>query len=144
MSTNSMIGMELEDGTVIAVYCHFDGYLRHNGYLLETFHKSAYRVKFMIEMGDISSLLVDNGTPQHYGNSREVSKFNSRDEYLRSSIDGELCEYTYLFIEGDSLKNDMGNWFVHAHEKGLIDDNCEIHRDDWAPVKAFEKIYMAD
>ncbi len=34
MATRSTIALEFADGTVEQVYCHWDGYLDHNGALL--------------------------------------------------------------------------------------------------------------
>ena len=34
MATRSTIALEFADGTVEQVYCHWDGYLAHNGLML--------------------------------------------------------------------------------------------------------------
>jgi hypothetical protein len=56
MATRSRIAMEQEDGSVLSIYCHNDGYVEHNGYILQTHYQDPEKVKELIELGDISSL----------------------------------------------------------------------------------------
>lgn len=54
MGTRSRIGVM--HGTVCkSVYCHWDGYLEHNGVILQEHYDSA-RANHLVSMGDISSL----------------------------------------------------------------------------------------
>jgi hypothetical protein len=47
--------------TVRAVYCHWDGYLEHNGALLQKHYSASPKVNNLIALGDISSLKAEIG-----------------------------------------------------------------------------------
>jgi hypothetical protein len=56
MGTRSRIGYELQDHTVVSVYCHWDGYPEHNGKILVNHYQNREDVKELIDGGAISSL----------------------------------------------------------------------------------------
>ena len=56
MSTRSNIAILNNDGTVTAIYCHWDGYLEYNGRILAEYYPEIERVKRLISGGDLSSL----------------------------------------------------------------------------------------
>ena len=56
MATRSTIALEFADGTVEQVYCHWDGYLAHNGKILQEYYSNPFILRDLIDMGDISSL----------------------------------------------------------------------------------------
>jgi hypothetical protein len=56
MSTRSIIGKVNEDGTISAVYCHFDGYLQGVGTTLAEHYQDAAKVDALIALGDLSRL----------------------------------------------------------------------------------------
>jgi hypothetical protein len=47
--------------TVRAVYCHWDGYLKHNGAILQKHYSQSPKVNNLIALGDISSLKAEIG-----------------------------------------------------------------------------------
>jgi hypothetical protein len=47
--------------TVRAVYCHWDGYLEHNGAILHKHYAASPKVNNLIALGDISSLRPEIG-----------------------------------------------------------------------------------
>lgn len=63
MSTRSHIGLLLEDGRIESIYCHNDGYLSHNGHILDSFyndikidfrkfcHRKLKKIKFKLISG---------------------------------------------------------------------------------------------
>jgi|TARA_B110000908_G_scaffold13704_1_gene15825 hypothetical protein len=55
MGTRSTIAMKTEEG-IRGVYCHWDGYIDHNGTLLTNFYKDEASAKKLIDLGDLSSL----------------------------------------------------------------------------------------
>ena len=69
MGTRSTIALEFADGTVQQVYCHWDGYLAHNGVILQEHYSDPFKLRDLIDMGDVSSL----GTV--IGSKRPFSKF---------------------------------------------------------------------
>jgi len=56
MGTRSTIAIENLSGTFEAIYCHFDGYLEHNGKILSDHYTDTAKVRALIALGDISSL----------------------------------------------------------------------------------------
>ena len=62
MATRSTIAIEYADGTVGQVYCHWDGYLEHNGKILQENYSNPFILRDLIDMGDISSLGTIIGT----------------------------------------------------------------------------------
>lgn len=56
MATRSTIAIEYADGTVGQVYCHWDGYLEHNGKILQEHYSNPFILRDLIDMGDVSSL----------------------------------------------------------------------------------------
>ena len=62
MGTRSMIAIQNPyNKTVRAVYCHWDGYLEHNGALLQKHYAASPKVNNLIALGDISSLRAEIG-----------------------------------------------------------------------------------
>jgi len=61
MATRSTIALEFADGTVQQVYCHWDGYLDNNGKLLQAHYMDPFKVRDLIDLGDISSLRPEIG-----------------------------------------------------------------------------------
>jgi hypothetical protein len=62
MATRSTIALEYADGTIGQVYCHWDGYLEHNGAMLLEYYSNPFILRDLIDLGDISSLRPTVGT----------------------------------------------------------------------------------
>ena len=62
MGTRSTIALEYADGTVEQVYCRWDGYLAHNGQMLQEHYSNPFILRDLIDLGDISSLRPTVGT----------------------------------------------------------------------------------
>ena len=54
MSTNSRIGV-MHGNKVKSIYCHWDGYLEHNGAILQEYYNSA-KANNLVALGDMSTL----------------------------------------------------------------------------------------
>ena len=120
MATRSTIAIELTDGTVQQVYCHWDGYLDHNGRLLINHYNSPELAAALITVGDISSLSeqvgevhdfderFDDTDPRskwtnYYSRDRgeantQPKKFLNFDEYVR---DHQYEEFEYIMRKGE-------------------------------------------
>jgi hypothetical protein len=72
MGTRSRIGV-MHGDVCKSVYCHWDGYLDHNGRILQEFYDSA-RANQLVAMGDVSSLGVK------IGDAHPFSKFEISNE----------------------------------------------------------------
>jgi len=81
MGTRSTIALEFADGTVQQVYCHWDGYLDHNGRILQEHYSDPFKLRDLIDQGDLSSLRKD------IGQKHAFSKFD-----LDSMIEQRLHE----------------------------------------------------
>ena len=105
MSTRSRIGIENENGSVSSIYCHWDGYIEHNGRILKSSYLDRDKVQQLMELGDISAL--DNDLDLVIAYHRDLGK-----EYYpaieHSSIDvfSRLFGYEYGYVlskEGEWL-----------------------------------------
>ena len=86
MSTRSTIGIESEDKTIKAIYCHCDGYPNGVGKILMNHYTTKIKVLQLIELGPISSLRESTQDTQDYytwkNEDKEWNQFKSKDEYL--------------------------------------------------------------
>jgi hypothetical protein len=85
MATRSTIALEFADGTVQQVYCHWDGYLAHNGEILAKHYSDPFKLRDLIDQGDVSSLGTVVGkthsfSPFHVKNSELSDEENARIE----------------------------------------------------------------
>jgi hypothetical protein len=117
MATRSTIAVKQDDGSVKAIYCHYDGYPTGVGVMLTRFYGSAYEANQMIAMGNMSTIgasigdKVDFNTFQDFGkqcvfygrdrkeSDQEARVYGSVAEWVASI--GEACEnYGYIFQDG--------------------------------------------
>jgi hypothetical protein len=137
MATRSTIALEFADGTVQQVYCHWDGYLDHNGAILAEHYSNPFKLRDLIDLGDLSSLRPNIGEKHafsqfelraeevagykaltedmctFYGRDRgetgcEARKFANVADY---EANAQQEEYDYI------LRTD-GAWYVRYYETG--------------------------
>ena len=114
MGTRSTIALEFADGTVEQVYCHWDGYLAHNGKILNDLYMDPFKVKELVALGGFSSLQQTveetKATAYHHWRGEElcINKFKDVAEYF---ADCQQEEYDYILrnIEGKAA------WFVRCY-----------------------------
>lgn len=141
MGTRSGIGIENPNtGAIKAIYCHWDGYLEHNGSILNKHYDSSPKVNNLIALGDLSSLRPEIGEKHafsqfelpkeeveafkaktenwctFYGRDREETgvsykHFNTRKDFV-NGIDGA---YFYLFVYDPDLNS--GKWFYKKYDE---------------------------
>ena len=113
MGTRSTIALEFADGTVEQVYCHWDGYLAHNGRILQSHYMDPFEVKALVSLGGFSSLkqtfgeAADEAYTQH-GEELSINKYKDIIEYMR---DGQQEEYDYILRN----VNGVATWFVRCY-----------------------------
>ena len=91
MGTRSRIAVM--HGTVCkSVYCHWDGYLAHNGRILSEYYDSA-KANELISIGNLSSLAPDIGVKHDFEQKVETCNFYSRD---RGDTDQDFQTFTSL------------------------------------------------
>ena len=127
MATRSTIAIEYADGTVQQVYCHWDGYLDHNGQLLLNHYSDPLVAEELVGLGSISSLRETVGEKHDfderferddpkakwttaYGRDRgeencEPSVFQNFEDYKNNH---QYEEYEYI------LRKD-GFWYVSSY-----------------------------
>jgi hypothetical protein len=102
MGTRSTIALEFADGTVQQVYCHWDGYLDHNGKILAEHYSDPFVLRDLIDMGDMSSL----GT--QIGQAHPFSQFVSDTEEFKAL---PKAEQERIKAENEAL-------YEHAKDQG--------------------------
>ena len=129
MGTRSTIALEFADGTVQQVYCHWDGYLEHNGKILFENYSDPFKLRDLIDLGAISSLCATveeskNGAYHHWrGEELVVNKFKDIEEYYKE-CQGE--EYDYIL----SPRDGKAQWYVRYYDT----------QENWIPIEhAFEQ-----
>ena len=75
MGTRSLIGKQLKDGSILGVYCHYDGYPEFNGRILRDNFDTEDKVNKLIDGGDMSCtcLLYTSPSPRDRQKSRMPS-----------------------------------------------------------------------
>jgi hypothetical protein len=91
MGTRSTIALEFADGTVEQVYCHWDGYLDHNGAILKEHYSDPFKLRELIDLGDLSSLKPE------IGKAHPFSKFGLKEE------DPDFDEMMALYEKAEAL-----------------------------------------
>lgn len=127
MATRSTIALEFADGSVQQVYCHWDGYLDHNGKILYHHYSNPFILRDLIDLGDLSSLDTMIGTKHSfdtrhegvctfYGRDRgeegvEARRFENIGDYF---VNAQREEYDYI------LRNVEGTptWYVRFYSAG--------------------------
>jgi len=117
MATRTRIAIENENGSVTSIYCHWDGYIEHNGDILVNHYREREKVQKLIDLGAISSLASKLETSLKHkfetpisgvvvayhrdrGDNFSQSTHKDRNAYFASDIE----EYGYLFtLEGEWL-----------------------------------------
>jgi len=122
MATRSRIAIENEDGTVTSIYCHFDGYVEHNGMILQEHYNERSKVEALIALGDLSYLDANiEPTGKHTFNDPEegvtVAYHRDRGEPLNQIIHYRGVE---SFFTGDYEMHGYcftkeGKWLVASY-----------------------------
>jgi len=115
MSTNSRIGLRLEDGSILSVYHHWDGYPEWLGVTLNEHYNTRESIAELIDGGNMSSCYSDNEydyekqefvkrdpRPEYYTNRGEKLEDNapklSKDDKEYFDITDKCCgEFAYIF-----------------------------------------------
>ena len=141
MATRSTIALEFADGTIGQVYCHWDGYLAHNGKMLQEYYSNPFILRDLIDLGSLSSLhptigtkhpfsmFEANMTQDEYANLyRDMCVFYGRDrgegqsdatyfkDYEHFLVDGQREEYDYILRN----VNGVATWFVADHDAVFV------------------------
>jgi len=128
MATRGRIGVQLADGSILSVYCHYDSYPDFNGVKLVEHFNSYEKASELIDGGDISCLWTNAGWnnetlpvtgPLYYSTRGEDCPPRLDKDMDEFFTDGE--EYSYIFRNG--------NWFaydMHQFEDMVAPEPIEI------------------
>jgi hypothetical protein len=142
MATRSTISLEFADGTIGQVYCHWDGYLAHNGKILFENYSNPFILRDLIDLGDLSSLRPTIGTKhafsyfdvpgmtsdEYYKLYSDMCTFYGRDrgegntkvryfkDYETFLANGQREEYDYILRN----VNGVATWFVSDHNGDFV------------------------
>ena len=137
MATRSTIALEYADGTVDQIYCHWDGYLDYNGKILAEYYTDPFKLRDLIDRGDLSSLGPELGDkhdfdcPHKYGTpeyeawqeaKQKVCTFYGRDrgeEGTKAKMFKDFADYkaNHQFEEYEYILRKDGNWYVCQYGK---------------------------
>ncbi|MBT7443740.1 MAG: hypothetical protein HN790_07210 [Methylococcales bacterium] len=101
MSTHSIIALEQDNGSIISIYCHFDGYESGVGKILKNDYTELKDIQNLISLGNLSSL---DGQPVAYHRDRGEPWAKNKPVHfkninnLMNQCDREA--YTYVWAEG--------------------------------------------
>ena len=112
MGTRSTIAIENADGTVTGIYCHWDGYLSHNGAILQENYTTEEAVRELIALGDLSSLGETVGVKTDFINPAKGQCVAYGRDRGEKDVAAKTCdswtalledfgqEFDYLFVPG--------------------------------------------
>ena len=128
MATRSRIGIELSNGSILSVYCHWDGYPEYNGVKLVEHFNSYEKASELIDGGDISALWTNAGWQNETLPTTGPLYFSSRGEDCPPRLDEDMDEffsdgeeYSYIFRNGNWYAYDM-----HQFEDMVAPEPVEI------------------
>lgn len=108
MATRSTIGIRHEDGSVTKIYCHWDGYIEHNGGILQKYYNTAEKIEPLLALGNLS-VLGPKPEADETWESRDFERckpYTLRGEEWGQASPSQMEEYNYLFDESE------GAWIV--------------------------------
>jgi hypothetical protein len=126
MATRSSIAYVNSSNQLVSVYCHWDGYLEHNGRILSEHYNTQSQVEALVSMGSMSSLGSTIGKKIDFDSqsdsTHEQSIFHCRDrgeplqidtfetaEEMVDSYDRMGCEYFYIY-------GTDGEWYYSKYD----------------------------
>ena len=158
MATRSTIALEFADGTIGQVYCHWDGYLAHNGKMLQEYYSNPFVLRDLIDLGSLSSLRPQIGTKHPFSMFeanmtqdefsnlyRDMCTFYERDRGERSADATYFKDYEHFLVDGQAEEydyilrnvNGVATWFVSDHdgdfvtlESAIMDEEDRIAQDE--------------
>jgi hypothetical protein len=108
MATRSTIALEFADGTIGQIYCHWDGYLEHNGKILRDYYTDPFKVRELLDGGDMSSLSETVAGCSFYAERGEDCPQRMYKDFQEYQRECQREEYDYI------LRRD-GKWYVSMY-----------------------------
>ena len=129
MATRSTIAKLGKDGIIKAVYCHSDGYLEHNGKVLNEYYKDESKVDELLAHGDVSIIDENIGVKIDFNDyktryANKQCKFYMRDRGEKYKHAEQLKDETELIEFSNNCDVDFiymfayGYWYVYDIHNG--------------------------
>ena len=129
MATRSVIakieakGIGGADDTILAIYCHNDGYLSNNGKILDQHYANKDDVNELLAGGDISSLRDTIANTTFYARDRgeenkEATNLNNETKLLEFAFEECDAEVVYMFA--------YGSWYVYDNSNKIGDSSYQF------------------
>jgi len=121
MGTRSNVAYATEDNKIVASYCHYDGYIEHNGVMLLKYYNGEKQARDLVDNGYMSSLqpTIDQ---INEGRVHEDKPIEYRNEFMfMNDLEALWDEFVYLFKEG--------KWYVA--ESDSIKTPQAYNRSQW-------------
>jgi hypothetical protein len=134
MGTRSTIAIENADGTVTGIYCHWDGYLSHNGRILQESYTDEAKVRELIALGDISSLR------EEIGQRHPFDTYHLKEEEKDPRWENWTTAYMRDRGEKDCAARTLHNWRQYRAENGQEYDYLFAPGKGWS-VSTYNGIY---
>ena len=116
MGTRSLIGKQLNDGSILGVYCHYDGYPEFNGRVLRDNFDTADKVAALIDGGDMSCTWTNAGWGNETLPESGALYYTSRGEKIEDNaprVDDNIVEYLNDGEEYAYIFNNFGEWICY-------------------------------
>ena len=138
MGTRSNIAAQMTDGTSKVIYCHWDGYIAHNGQILNKHYNTQEKVEALIALGNISSLAPSTECPEGHTFDTPIDGYcvaygrdrgELKQEALRigsASTYPVKEEYLYFWVK------DEQRWYVKREcntNGALLSEMCEMYAE---------------
>ena len=129
MTTRSVIakieakGIGGADDTILAIYCHKDGYLSNNGKILDQHYRDEDKVNELLAEGDCSSLRDTIANTTFYARDRgednkEAVTLKNETELLKHAFESCDAEVVYMFA--------YGTWYVYDNSNAIGDSSYQF------------------
>jgi len=126
MSTRSAIVLSNKDGVQI-IYCHHDGYIEHNGRILNKHYNTRQAVQELVDLGDISVLgeSIDTCIAYHRDEGEDYEYtaarlYSNHYQMLKEEFEGSDYEYLYIFLQ-------TGKWAVISSKDAATKGTCLLN-----------------
>ena len=135
MATRSRIAIENQDGSVISVYCHWDGHIETNGVILNQYYRTKDKVEELIALGYLSSL--DKTLEKTVAYARDRGEeflqviYSNVEELFDHGFNSFPVEYIYCFTKD-------GIWLVSEYGSDQIQVLSEVIEEK-SLIKQFEE-----
>jgi len=100
MGTRSNIAYKKEDGSIVSSYCHYDGYIEHNGVMLLKHYNGEKQARDLVDNGYMSALgSTIEVINEKRANQDEPEQYRNEYNFINDS-DPLFIEFVYLFKDG--------------------------------------------